>query len=63
MGAWGIRVTDPKDIGKAVKQAINADMPAVIDVIIDQTAVAPVAFMAGQGSRGNPLIAPGKKNV
>ncbi len=55
MGGWGIRVTDPKDIGKAVRQAIDADMPAVIDVIIDQAAVAPVAFMAGQGSRGNSL--------
>lgn len=53
MGAWGIRVTDPKDIGQAVRQAIDADMPAVVDVIIDQAAAAPVAFMAGQGSRGS----------
>ena len=52
MGAWGVRVTDPKDIGKALRDAIDADMPAVVDVVIDQTAVAPVAFMAGQGSRG-----------
>lgn len=48
MGAWGVRVTDPKDIGKAVRDAIDADVPAVVDVIIDQTAVAPVAVMAGQ---------------
>lgn len=63
MGAWGIRVTDPKDIGKAVRQAIDAEMPAVIDVVIDQAAVAPVAFMAGQGSRGNSPTAPGKSNA
>lgn len=53
MGAWGVRVTDPRDIGKAVRDAIDADMPAVIDVVIDQAAVAPVAVMAGQGSRGS----------
>ena len=60
MGAWGIRVTDPKDIGQAVRQAIDADMPAVIDVIIDQAAAAPVAFMAGQGSRGSAFTVAGK---
>ncbi len=52
MGAWSVRVTDPRDIGRAVRQALDADMPAVVDVIIDQAAVAPVAFMAGQASRG-----------
>ncbi len=62
MGAWGIRVTDPKDIGKAMRNAVDADMPAVVDVVIDQAAVAPVAFMAGQGSRGSTSTAPGKKN-
>ena len=61
MGAWGIRVTDPKDIGKAVRDAIDADMPAVVDVVIEQAAVAPVAFMAGQGSRGGAITAPGKE--
>ncbi len=60
MGAWGIRVTDPRDIGNAVRQAIDADRPAVLDVVIDQSAVAPVAFMAGQGSRGSALSAPKK---
>ncbi len=60
MGAWGVRVTDPKDIGKAVRDAIDADMPAVVDVVVDQAAVAPVAFMAGQGSRGGTFTAPGK---
>lgn len=55
MGAWGVRVTDPRDIGKAIRTAIDSNMPAVIDVVIDQTAVAPVAVMAGQGSRGSAL--------
>jgi acetolactate synthase-1/2/3 large subunit len=45
MGAWGVRVTDPKDIAKAVRDAIEADMPAVVDVVIDQAAVAPASFM------------------
>jgi len=58
MGAWGVRVTDPKDIGKAVRDAIDADMPAVVDVVIDQAAVAPVACMAGQGSRGVRSLRP-----
>ncbi len=61
MGAWGVRVVDPKDIGKAMRDAIDADMPAVVDVIIDQAAVAPVAFMAGQGSRGKTFTASGKE--
>jgi len=60
MGAWGVRVTDPGDIGQAVRRAIDAAVPAVIDVIIDQAAVAPVAFMAGQGSRGAAFTAAGK---
>jgi len=60
MGAYGVRVTDPKDIDRAVKDAIQADRPAVIDVVIDHAAVAPVAFMAGQGSRGGMLSNPEK---
>jgi acetolactate synthase-1/2/3 large subunit len=51
MGAWGIRVTDPRAIGRAIQDAIDSNGPAVIDVVIDQAAVAPVAVMAGQGSR------------
>jgi acetolactate synthase-1/2/3 large subunit len=60
MGCFGVRVTDPRDIRKAVEDAINANKPAVIDVVIDHAAVAPVAFMAGQGSRGGILGAPEK---
>ena len=60
MGAHGVRVTDPREIGAAVRAAIEADRPAVVDVAIDHAAVAPVAFMAGQGSRGGILSAPEK---
>lgn len=51
LGAWGRRVTDPADLGQAVRDALDAGVPAVLDVVIDQAAVAPVAFMAGQASR------------
>ncbi|WP_018233842.1 thiamine pyrophosphate-binding protein [Thioalkalivibrio thiocyanodenitrificans] len=61
MGTWGIRVTDPRDIGEAVRNAIDADRPAVVDVVIDQAAVAPMAFMAGQGSRATALPVPKNK--
>ncbi|MHB1093801.1 thiamine pyrophosphate-binding protein [Thiobacillus sp.] len=64
MGAWGVRVTDPRDIGQAIRAAIDSNMPAVIDVVIDQAAVAPVAVMAGQGSRGSaPASSSEKKRV
>ncbi len=46
MGAWSVRVTDPKDIGKAIRDAFDAGIPAVVEVLIDQAAIAPVAFMA-----------------
>lgn len=58
MGAWGVRVRDPREIGKAVKDAMNANRPAVIEVLVDQAAVAPVAVMAGQGSRGSAQAVP-----
>ena len=58
MGAWGLRVTDPEDIGAAIRRALDADRPALLDVIVDQTAIAPVAFLAGQASRGGALAPP-----
>ena len=60
MGAFGIRVTDPNNVGEAVQQALASNKPAVVEVIIDHAAVAPVAFMAGQGSRGGILTDPSK---
>jgi acetolactate synthase-1/2/3 large subunit len=58
MGAFGIRVTDPNKIGDAIRAALAANKPAVVEVMIDHAAVAPVAFMAGQGSRGGMLKDP-----
>jgi acetolactate synthase-1/2/3 large subunit len=58
MGAVGIRVTDPNRIGDAIREALAANKPAVVEVMIDHAAVAPVAFMAGQGSRGGMLKDP-----
>ncbi|HMM46880.1 MAG TPA: thiamine pyrophosphate-binding protein [Thiobacillaceae bacterium] len=55
MGAWGVRVTDPKALGPAIREALDAGRPAVIEVLIDQTAVAPVAVVAGQ-ARPAPAV-------
>lgn len=60
MGAFGERVTDPAQIAGAVERALASERPAVIEVMIDHAAVAPVAFMAGQGSRGGILKDPSK---
>ncbi len=60
LGGNGIRVTDPTKIGDAVDQALHNDKLTVIDVVIDHAAVAPVAFMAGQGSRSGMLSEPEK---
>lgn len=62
MGAWSVRVTDPRDIGQAIGAAIDSNMPAVIDVVIDPAAVAPVAVMAGQGSCGSAPTSSSEKN-
>lgn len=51
MGAYGVRVTDPRDIPAAIQKALAAEGPAVIDFVIDHAAVAPVAVLAGQASR------------
>jgi len=43
MGALGIRVENPADIAPALKQALAANRPVVIDIITDIEALAPVA--------------------
>ncbi|HEY1288862.1 MAG TPA: thiamine pyrophosphate-binding protein [Burkholderiales bacterium] len=43
IGALGIRVEKPADIGPAFQQALKADRPVVIDVVTDIDALAPVA--------------------
>jgi acetolactate synthase-1/2/3 large subunit len=43
MGAMGIRVEKPGDIGPALKRAWAADRPVIIDVVTDIEALAPLA--------------------
>ena len=43
MGALGIRVERPSDIAPALKQALAANRPSVIDVATDIEALAPTA--------------------
>ena len=41
--ALGIRVEKPAEIGAAIEQALQANRPAVIDVVTDIDALAPLA--------------------
>ena len=41
MGAVGIRVEDPKDLGPALQRALKADRPVIIDVVTDIEVLAP----------------------
>jgi acetolactate synthase-1/2/3 large subunit len=43
IGALGIRVEKPTDLGPAIRRALAADRPAVIDVVTDIEALAPLA--------------------
>jgi acetolactate synthase-1/2/3 large subunit len=43
MGAIGIRVEKPGEIGPAIARALKADRPVIIDVITDSDALAPLA--------------------
>jgi acetolactate synthase-1/2/3 large subunit len=43
MGALGIRVEKPAEIGAAIERALQANRPAVIDVVTDIDALAPLA--------------------
>ena len=43
IGALGIRVEKPAEIGSALQQALKADRPVVINVVSDVDALAPVA--------------------
>ena len=43
MGALGIRVEKPAEIGPAIEQALKANRPVVIDVVTDIDALAPLA--------------------
>ena len=43
-GAHGERVTEGNKLVAAMKRAIDSDLPAVIDVVIDQNTLAPVVY-------------------
>ena len=43
MGALGIRVEKPSEIGGALERALEAERPVVIDVVTDIEALAPLA--------------------
>ena len=43
MGAVGIRVEKPSELGPAIEQALKANRPVVIDVVTEIDALAPLA--------------------
>jgi acetolactate synthase-1/2/3 large subunit len=43
MGAGGIRVSDTADVGPALREAVKADGPVLVDVLIDKEVHAPVS--------------------
>ena len=43
MGAVGIRVEKPAELGPAIEKALKADRPVIIDVVTDIDALAPLA--------------------
>lgn len=45
IGAVGIRVEDPSQIGDAIRRGLEADRPVVIDVVTDVEALAPKAWV------------------
>lgn len=45
MGCLGIRITKAKDIGPAIKKALAANRPAVIEVVTDGTATVPLSIL------------------
>jgi acetolactate synthase-1/2/3 large subunit len=47
IGAVGIRVEKPSDIGPALRKAFEIDGPVVVDVATDIDALAPVALVGG----------------
>ena len=41
MGAVGIRVDDPEDVGSAFEEALQSNRPAVLEIMVDGTQLAP----------------------
>jgi len=45
IGALGIRVEKPAELGPAIQRALKADRPVIVDVVTDIDALAPVAVV------------------
>ncbi len=45
MGCFGIRVRDPADVKEALGEALASGLPAIIDVVTDPDAKAPLAWL------------------
>ena len=45
IGALGIRVEKPSQLGNALAQALEADRPVIVDVVTDIDAIAPTAII------------------
>jgi acetolactate synthase-1/2/3 large subunit len=43
IGAIGLRVERPEDLGPAIEKALDVDLPVVIDAVTDIDALAPLA--------------------
>lgn len=50
MGAFGIRVTDPKELKSALDKAVASNLPAVVELITDVEALAPRPWTPDQAS-------------
>ena len=44
IGAVGVRVEDPAELAAALRDAVAADAPVVVDVVTDINAAAPTAW-------------------
>lgn len=45
IGAMGLRVEKPEDLGPSIEKALDADRPVVIDVVTEIDALAPLAMV------------------
>lgn len=53
VGAKGITVADPKDIAPALQAAFESSTPALLDVLVDPQACAPVRLWDGEDAKIN----------
>jgi acetolactate synthase-1/2/3 large subunit len=46
LGAHGERVVEPAEVLPAIRRAVASGKPAVVDVVIDKSFLAPVVYKA-----------------